>query len=174
MIESIAASWEKNRKNIGISFFLLVSLLMMRFIVIISAFLFSDYPPFRIMMALDIVFVVLIPFLIVFISADMMKTTTSFFLPLINIGIVFPICDVFFLDLALLLTPEYFIPFLIGGFGFGLIGLAGNKYHGDFKKSMIFFTIGMMIIVMNFVNFIPITYYVLTGDAMILQLIPGL
>jgi hypothetical protein len=60
------------------------------------------------------------------------------------------------------------------GFGFGIIGLAGNKYHCDFKKSIIFFTIGMAVILINSANFIPITYYVLTGDATPLQFISGL
>lgn len=170
---SIAESLKKNRRNIKICVILLISFLMMRFIATISKFLFSDYPSFRIMMGLDIVFILLIPTLVIFISADTMRPRTSFFLAFIISGVVFPICDALFLDPILMLYPPFFIPFIIMGFGFGLVGFAGNNYHSDIKKSMIIFTMGMSIILINSASFVPIAYYVLTGDATILRLIPS-
>jgi len=143
---------------------LLFSLLMMRLIVTVSEFLSIDLP-FRLMMGLSIFFVSVLPIVIVFMSAHEMEFKTSFFLPFIIYGLVYPICYAFFLDpLALLIYPEYYITYLIGGVGLGLIGLAGNTYHSEFKKSMIIFTIGMTIMLINAANVIPVFYYVITGD----------
>jgi hypothetical protein len=174
MGESTTGLLKNNQKNLGISLILLLSFLMMRFIVAISEFFFYGYPPFRIMMGLAIVFVLIIPIFVIFLSAKTMKPGTSFLLPFVIGGIIFPVCDSFFLDPGLLLYPPFYLSFLIGGFGYGLIGLSGNYYENDFKKMMIFFTVGMAIILANSVNFIPITYYVLTGDAAVLPLITGL
>jgi hypothetical protein len=174
MTELMFCITEKNRKIIGTCLVLLVSLLMMRFIVVISQLLFSGYPSFRIMMGLDLFFVLLIPFLVIFLSADSMDLKTSFLLPVIVIGFIFPVCDAMFLNLALLVYPGFYIPLLIGGFGFGFIGLAGNHYHREFTKSILFFTIGMAVILLNSASFIPITYFVITGNPTSLMLIPGL
>jgi hypothetical protein len=163
-----------NRRDIATGLVLLASLLMMRIIVVISQLLFSGYPSFRVMMGLDLLFVILIPFFIIFISAESMELKKSFVLPAIVVGILFPICDALFLSPTLLLSPAFYIPFLIGGLGFGFIGLAGNHYHRNFSRSMVFFTIGIGVILLNSATFIPITWYVITGDAAALLFIQGL
>ncbi len=172
MMESV--SWGKNRNILWICFGLLACLLMMRFMVIISKFLSFDYPPFRIMMGLDVVFLYLIPVLLVFILTDTLEPGMSFLVPFILVGIVFPLCDVIFLDPTLLLVPEHFVPFLVGGAGLGLIGLAGNYHRREFKKSLVIFTLGIAITLLNSARLLPIPYYVLTGDASSLTLISGL
>jgi hypothetical protein len=174
MMEFFTRLWKKKWNYIEICFVLLVSLLLMRFIAIISKFLFSEYPSFRIMMGLDLIFVLLIPILVIFISADTLKPAASFLIPFITVGVIFSFCDVVFLDPELLFYPDYYLPQIIAGLGFGFIGLAGNKYHADFTKSLFFFTAGMGIVLVNSAAFIPLTYYVLTGDSGILQIISGL
>lgn len=174
MIDSVTGMKNDNLKILGVGFVLLLSFLMMRVIVIMYDLLNYGYPPFRIMMGLAIVFVLIIPILAIFLSAKLMTPRTSFLLPYLISGICFPVCDSLFLDTSLLQHLSYFLPFLIGGLGYGFIGLSGNYYHIDFKKSIIIFTAGMGIILLNSVNYIPITYYVLTGDTSVLSLIPSL
>jgi hypothetical protein len=122
------------------------------------------------MMGLDVVFVFIIPIILVFMLANKMELSTSFFLPLVVYGLIFPICDALFLDpFTLLVYPQYFITFLIGGIGFGLIGLSGKIYPGDLLKSLMIYSFGISIIMINSFNIIPVLYYVVTGDMTPLQ-----
>lgn len=163
-----------NWKNIATGLVLLASLLMMRIIVVTSQLLFSGYPSFRVMMGLDLLFIILIPLLVIFISTESMEPKKGFLFPAIVVGILFPLCDALFLNPILLLSPAFYTPFLMGGLGFGLIGLAGCHYHRDFFRSIVFFTLGMGVILLNSATFIPITWYVITGDDAALLLIHGL
>jgi|SRR5208337_2770224 len=174
MMKSPSRFLEENRRTLGISVVLLICLLMVRFIVTISDFL-SINLPMRTFMGIDVLFIFILPPVILFITADKMDLETSFFLPFIIYGLVYPVCYAFFLDpLALLVYPKYYVPYLIGGIGLGLIGLAGNKYQSEFGKSMIMFTLGITIILLNAVNIIPVFYYVVTGDITPLLSIPDL
>jgi hypothetical protein len=57
--------------------------------------------------------------------------------------------------------------------GLGLFGITGKLYSGDFKKSLIVYTIAIAITMINSINIIPVFYYVLTGDMAVLQQIPN-
>jgi len=165
---------EENRRTLGISFILITCLLMVRFIVTISNF-FSVDLPMRTFMGINILFFFVLPPVILFITANKMDLKTSFFLPFIVYGLVYPVFYAFFLDpRTLLVYPEYYVSYLIGGIGLGLIGLAGNKYQSEFGKSMILFTFGITIILLNAINIIPVFYFVLTGDITPLLSIPDL
>lgn len=174
MINSFYESLKTHTKILGISCLLLVSLLMGRIVVTITEVL-SINLPIRAFMATNIFFISILPVVIVFISAEKMDFKTSFFLPFIIKGAIYPITYAFFLDpLALLPYPGYYIGYLIGGIGLGIVGLAGNIYNRKFIKSVILFTIGIAIILMNSVNVIPVFYYVVTGDITPLLKIPNL
>jgi hypothetical protein len=174
MVELLSCSLPKNKRLLGISFVLLVCLLMTRIIFTISGFL-SVGLPMRIFMGINVLFVSLLPVIIVFIAADKMDLKTSFFLPFFIRGIVYPVCYAFFFNpFAMLGYPPYYAPYLLGGISLGLIGLAGNKFNTEFTKSMVFFTLGIAVMLLKAPNVIPIFYFVVTGDATPLLNIPEL
>jgi len=152
------------RDLLGFSFALLVCLLMPRFVVLFSDLL-SVQLPLRLFLAVNVIFVFFLPVVIVFILAERMEQKTSFFLPFFINGFIYPVCYALFLDSpALLLSPNYYITYLIGGVALGLIGLAGNIYRCDFLKSVALFSLGVTIILLKSVNLIPVMFVILIGN----------
>lgn len=174
MNEQFSCLLQKNKRLIGISIILLICLLIPRIVFVISEF-FSIGLSMRIFMGINVLFVSVLPVIIVFFSTDKMDLKTSFLMPFFVRGLIYPVCYAFFFDpFAMLIYPQYYAPYLLGGIGLGLIGLAGNKFHTEFTKSLAFLSLGVAVLLLKAPNIIPISYYIVTGDATPLLDIPQL
>jgi len=164
--------FSNNKKIVGISLILLISVLFPRFISLLSDY-FSWNVSLRMMISMTLLFIFIIPILTVFFSMKSVNIRTSFLLPFLVTGLVFPVCDALFLEpFALLTDPLYYIMFLILALGLGLVGIAGNVWPTSAKKSIGILTIGLIIVLLNSMNILPVFYYAITGDMTPLYQIP--
>lgn len=171
MMQDFSDFRNHNRNSVVLTASLLSCLLVMRFIIILND-LFQI--PFRIVFGLNILLIFIIPVILVFALTHSMDLLTCFALPLAIYGILFPVCQAFFLDPFALLgyPPYYFVP-LIGGIGLGVIGIAGKFRKKRLEKSLVIYSLGISIIMINTANIIPVFWYVVTGDPTPLTQIPN-
>ena len=83
---------------------------------------------------------------------------------------MFPLFNSLIYHLNLFLNPAIIIPAIIGGFGFGLIGLGAYHMRSGVSKTFALVTAGLTIIFLSSPMVLAVFLYVLTGN---LMSIPG-
>ena len=94
----------------------------------------------------------------------------AFFIPLLLYSLMFPLFNSLISHINLFFTPAVIIPALIGGLGFGLIGLGAYHLRGGIARSFTLVTAGLTIIFLSSPMILAGFLFVLTGD---LMSIPG-
>ena len=121
-------------------------------------------PLFRFMQGIAILFAVLVPVFIVLEGFQYTTITAGFFVPLILYAFMFPLFNSLIRHLNLFLDPAIIIPAIIGGIGFGLIGLGAYHLKNNVAKSFALVTAGITIIFLSSPMILAGFLYVLTGD----------
>jgi len=124
-----------------------------------------EVPPlFRFMQGIAILFAILVPVFIVLEGFQYTTITAGFFVPLALYAFVFPLFNSLIRHLNLFLDPAIIIPAIIGGIGFGLIGLGAYHLKNDVTKTFALVTAGITIIFLSSPMILAGFFYVLTGD----------
>jgi hypothetical protein len=127
-------------------------------------------PLFRIIMGIAILFAILIPVFILLEGFRYNSIMAGFFIPLLLYALMFPLFNSLIYHLNMFLNPAIIIPAIIGGIGFGLIGLGAYHMRSGISRTFALVTAGITIIFLSSPMVLAVFLYVLTGD---LMTIPG-
>ena len=148
----------------------LQSLLIAWFLFLIAGAQNETMPLFRIIMGIAILFAILIPVFILLEGFRYNSIMAGFFIPLLLYALMFPLFNSLIYHLNLFLSPTIIIPAIIGGIGFGMIGLGAYHLRSGVSKTFALVTAGLTIIFLSSPMILAVFLYVLTGD---LMMIPG-
>jgi hypothetical protein len=123
-----------------------------------------DIPPIeRFIQGLAIIFAILVPVFIVLDGFQYMAITDCFFVPLVLYAIMFALFNSLIRHLNLFLDPAIMMPAIIGGVGFGLIGLAAYHMRNNLVKTFVMATAGITIIFLSAPMILATFLHVITG-----------
>jgi hypothetical protein len=148
----------------------LQSLLIAWFLFLIAGAQNESMPYFRIMMGAAILFAILVPVFILIEGFRYSSIMAGFFIPLLLYAMMFPLFNSLIYHLNMFLNPAIIIPAIIGGIGFGMIGLGAYHLRNGVSKTFALVTAGLTIIFLSSPMVLAVFLYVLTGD---LMTIPG-
>jgi hypothetical protein len=145
----------------GISF--LQSLIISWFIILFLE-VYGVPSSLRLLLGAGILFLFLLPVFLVFEGFHYTTPTVGFFVPLVLYTLVFPLFDSLFFDLNRFLDPWVIIPSIIGGIGFGLIGVGSYHMKKSSLNAFIWATIGTTLIFLSSPDILQAFLYVVSGD----------
>ena len=148
----------------------LQSLLIAWFLFLIAGAQNEAMPFFRIIMGMAILFAILVPVFILLEGFRYSSIMAGFFIPLLLYTMMFPLFNSLIYHINMFLNPAVIIPAIIGGIGFGLIGLGAYHMRSGLSKTFGRVTAGLTIIFLSSPMVLAVFLYVLTGD---LMSIPG-
>ena len=148
----------------------LQSLLVAWFLFLIAGAFDQTMPLFRLMMGAAILFAILVPVFILLEGFRYSSIMAAFFMPLLIYTLMFPLFNSLISHINLFFSPVIIIPAIIGGIGFGLIGLGAYHLRGGVAKTFALVTAGLTIIFLSSPMVLAGFLFVLTGD---LMSIPG-
>jgi hypothetical protein len=146
---------------IGISF--LQSLIISWFIILFLEF-YGISSSLRLMLGVGILFLFLLPVFLVFEGFHYTTPTVGFFVPLVLYALAFPLLDSLFFDLSRFFDLTVIIPSIIGGIGFGLIGVGSYHMKRSSLNAFIWATIGTTLIFLSSPEILQAFLYILSGD----------
>lgn len=153
-----------------ISVIFLQSLLVAWFLFLIAGGLEETMPLFRFIMGAAIIFAILVPVFILIEGFRYSSILAGFFTPLLLYSLMYPLFNSLLYHINLFLNPATIIPAIIGGFGFGLIGLGAYHMRSGIAQSFALVTTGLTIIFLSSPMILAVFLFVITGDFMT---IPG-
>ncbi len=148
----------------------LQSLLVAWFLFLIAGAFDQTMPLFRIMMGAAILFAILVPVFILLEGFRYSSIMAAFFIPLLLYSMMFPLFNSLLYHLNMFFNPAIIIPAIIGGIGFGLVGLGAYHLRKGIAGPFALVTTGLTIIFLSSPMVLAVFLYVLTGD---LMTIPG-
>jgi hypothetical protein len=148
----------------------LQSLLIAWFLFLIVGAYDEAMPLFRLIMGIAILFAIMVPVFILLEGFRYSSIMAAFFIPLLLYTMMFPLFNSLISHLNLFLNPAIIIPAIIGGIGFGLIGLGAYHLRSGVSKPFALVTAGLTIIFLSSPMVLAVFLYVLTGN---LMSIPG-
>jgi hypothetical protein len=148
----------------------LQSLLIAWFLFLIAGAQNEAMPYFRIMMGAAIVFAILVPVFILIEGFRYSSIMAGFFIPLLLYTMMYPLFNSLIYHLNMFFNPAVIITAIIGGLGFGLIGLGAYHMRSGISRTFALVTAGITIIFLSSPMVLAVFLYVLTGD---LMTIPG-
>ena len=147
-----------------ISVIFLQSLLVAWFLFLIAGGLNQSMPFFRIIMGAAILFAILVPVFILIEGFRYSSILAGFFIPLLLYSLMYPLFNSLLYHINLFFNPVIIVPAIIGGFGFGLIGLGAYHLRGGIARSFALVTTGLTIIFLSSPAVLAVFMYVITGD----------
>jgi hypothetical protein len=144
----------------------LQSLLIAWFLFLIDGTQNEAMPLFRIIKGLAILFAILVPVFILLEGFRYSSIMTGFIIPLLLYTLMFPLFNSLVYHVNLFFNPAIIIPALIGGIGFGLIGLGAYHLRSGVSKTFALVTAGLTIIFLSSPMVLAVFLYVLTGNLM--------
>jgi len=147
----------------------LQSLLVAWFLFLIAGAFDQTMPLFRLMMGAAILFAILVPVFILLEGFRYSSIMAAFFMPLLLYALMFSLFNSLISHINLFFSPVIIIPAIIGGIGFGLIGLGAYHLRGGVGKTFALVA-GLTIIFLSSPMVLAGFLFVLTGD---LMSIPG-
>lgn len=149
---------------IAISAIFLQSLLIAWFLFLIVGAQEGAMPFFRFMMGVAILFAVLVPVYILLDGFRSGSIRAAFFVPLLLYALMYPLFNSLIYHSNLFLDPAIIIPAIIGGIGFGLIGLGAYHLRSGVVKTFALVTAGLIIVFLSSPMVLAMFLYVLTGN----------
>jgi hypothetical protein len=147
-----------------IAIIFLQSLLIAWFLFIIAGAYNESMPLFRLMLGIAILFAIMVPVFILLEGFRYSSIMAGFFIPLLLYALMFPLFNSLVNHINLFFDPIIIIPAIIGGIGFGLIGLGGYHLRSGVSKTFALVTTGLTIIFLSSPMVLGMFLYVLTGD----------
>jgi hypothetical protein len=124
-----------------------------------------DVPPLlRLMRGIAVLFAVLVPVFLVIEGFRYTSPTAGFFVPLFLYAVTFPLFDSLVHHLNLFLVPTVMLPGIVGGIGFGFIGLGAYHLKRNALKTFALATAGTTLIFISSPAILAGFLYVLSGD----------
>jgi len=120
--------------------------------------------PSRILLGAGVLFLLIIPVFLVIEGFRYTTPTVGFFVPFILYALVFPVLDSVFFDLNKFFDPAVIIPAVIGGIGFGLIGVASYHMKKSFLNAFMWAILGTTLIFLSSPTILQAFLYVISGD----------
>jgi hypothetical protein len=145
----------------GISF--LQSLTIAWFVILFLDF-YGVSSSMRLVLGVGILFLLIIPVFLVIEGFRYTTPTLGFFVPFVLYALVFPVLDSLFFDLNRFLDLSVIIPSVIGGIGFGLIGVGSYHMKRSFLNACIWATVGITLIFLSSPDILQAFLYVISGD----------
>jgi len=149
----------------------LQSLLIAWFLFLIAGAQNESLPYFRVIMGAAILFAILVPVFILIEGFRYSSIMAGFFIPLVLYAMMFPLFNSLLYHINMFFNPAVIVPALIGGIGFGLIGLGAYHMRTGVSRTFALVTAGLTIIFLSSPMVLAVFLYVLTGN---LLTIPGL
>ena len=142
----------------------LQSLLVAWFLFLLVGAYEEALPLFRLLQGIAILFAILVPVFILLEGFRYNSIMAGFFIPLALYALMFPLFNSLLYHLNLFLDPTVIVPALIGGFGFGLIGLGAYHMRNGVSKTFALVTAGVTIIFLSSPMILGVFLFVLTGN----------
>jgi hypothetical protein len=142
----------------------LQSLLIAWFLFLLVGAYDEGVPLFRLLQGIAILFAILVPVFILLEGFRYNSIMAGFFIPLALYALMFPLFNSLIYHLNLFLDPTVILPALVGGFGFGLIGLGAYHMRNGVSKTFALVTAGVTIIFLSSPMIFGIFLFVLTGN----------
>ena len=118
----------------------------------------------RFVQGIAITFEILVPVFIVLDGFKYMAITDCFFVPLVLYACMFTLFNSLIRHLNLFLDPGILMPAIIGGIGFGLIGLGAYHMRNNIPRTFAMVTAGITIIFLSSPMVLAAFLYVMTGN----------
>lgn len=118
----------------------------------------------RLVLGVGILFLLIIPVFLVIEGFRYTTPTLGFFVPFVLYALVFPVLDSLFFDPTRFLDLSVIIPSVIGGIGFGLIGVGSYHMKRSFLNACIWATVGTTLIFLSSPDILQAFLYVISGD----------
>lgn len=142
----------------------LQSLLIAWFLFLLVGTYDETLPFFRLLQGAAILFAILVPVFILLEGFRYNSIMAGFFIPLALYALMFPLFNSLIYHLNLFLDPAVIVPALIGGFGFGLIGLGAYHMRYGVSRTFALVTAGITIIFLSSPMILGVFLFVLTGN----------
>jgi hypothetical protein len=142
----------------------LQSLLIAWFLFLIAGAQNEAMPLFRLVMGIAVLFAILFPVFILLEGFRYSSIMAGFFIPLVLYTLMFPLFNSLIYHINLFLDPTIILPAIIGGIGFGLIGLGAYHLRSGVSKTFALVTAGLTIIFLSSPMVLAIFLFVLTGN----------
>jgi hypothetical protein len=142
----------------------LQSLLIAWFLFLLVGAYNEALPFFRIMLGIAILFAILVPVFILLEGFRYSSIMAGFFIPLLLYALMFPLFNSLVRHINLFLDPAIILPALIGGIGFGLIGLGAYHMRSGVSRTFALVTAGLTIIFLSSPMILAVFLFVLTGN----------
>jgi len=124
----------------------------------------ESMPLFRLVMGIAVLFAILFPVFILLEGFRYSSILAGFFIPLVLYTLMFPLFNSLVSRINLFLDPMVIIPALIGGIGFGLIGLGAYHSRRGILKTFALVTAGLTIIFLSSPMILGVLLFVITGN----------
>jgi hypothetical protein len=126
--------------------------------------MFNIELPFRIMLALGIIFGLVFPLVIIIIGFHEGNILTSFLVSFVIFGILTPLIDSVLVGYSLITNQVIILFYLLGGIGFGIVAIGATRVHANKLQAFMIMLAGIVIILINAPNYIRVIPFVITGD----------
>jgi hypothetical protein len=153
-------------EGVVIAVIFLQSLLIAWFLFLIVGAYDETLPLFRLIMGIAVLFAILVPVFILLEGFRSSSIMAGFFIPLLVYTLMFPLFSSLVSHINLFLDPGIIIPTIIGGVGFGLIGLGAYHMRTGVSRTFALVTAGIAIIFLSSPMILGVFLFVLTGNLM--------
>jgi len=127
----------------------------------------------RLLRGLAILFIVFIPVFLVIEGFQNTTPVAGFFIPLFLYALTVPLFDSILTHINVLADPSVIVPQVIGGIGFGIIGVGSYNLKRGVLISFVCATTGLTLIFLSAPDLLHSFLYAVTGDtAFYSQLLP--
>jgi hypothetical protein len=118
----------------------------------------------RILLGAGVLFLLIIPVFLVIEGFRYTTPTIGFFVPFLLYALIFPVLDSLFFDLNKFSDLSVIIPAVIGGIGFGLIGVGSYHMKKSILNAFMWVTVGTTLIFLSSPTILQAFLYVISGD----------
>jgi len=124
---------------------------------------------FRLMRGVGIIFVIVIPVFLVIEGFRYTTPTVGFFVPLFLYALTYPLFDSLSLHLNLLVDPTVMVPSVVGGIGFGIIGVGSYHLKRSILVAFVCATVGITLVFISSPDLLHTFLYVISGDPLFIS-----
>lgn len=118
----------------------------------------------RLLRGLAILFIVFIPVFLVIEGFQYTTPTAGFFIPLFLYALTIPLFDSMVMHMNLLTDPSVVVPQVIGGIGFGIIGVGSYNLKRSVFICFICATVGVTLVFLSSPDLFQSLLYVISGE----------
>ncbi len=157
-----ALRWLGNHEDVIFAIAFLQSLLIAWFLSLIPGT--DALPGSRLIMGIVIVFSILMPAFVLLQGFRYSSILAGFFVPLVVYALMYPLFISYISHANMFLEVSVVAPALVGGIGFGLIGLAAYHSRTALINALVLATTGLTIVFLSSPRILSAFLFVITGN----------